>query len=132
MQLTSMVGLAVVAAILCTVLKQCYPEYAAAASILAGVMILIAVCAALTPLTDFLKRLSGMVGMRSDYFAAALKAVGLCWVTALGADVCKDTGQIALASKVELAGRLAVVLAVLPVFEDLLTLAGELIGVSGV
>ncbi len=132
MQLSALVGIAVVAAVLCTVLKQCYPEYAAALSILTGVMLLAAVFGFITPLYDFLKRIASVSGIRSDYFAAAMKVLGLCFVTALGSDVCKDIGQLSLANKVELAGRVAVLLALLPVFEDLLVLANDLIGGSGI
>lgn len=128
MQLPSVVGLAVVAAVLCTVLKRCYPEYATALALLTGVMILLAVCSAVMPVLHFLKRLSELVGLQDDILAMALKMVGLCWVSALGADVCRDAGQTGLASKVELAGRIAVLLAILPAFENLMSLAGTLIG----
>lgn len=131
MQLTSIVGLAIVAAVLCTVLRQCYPEYAAAVTILTGVTILLLVCGALSPLLDFLKQLSEAAGLQPEYLALAVRLIGLCWVTALGSDICRDTGQTALASKVELAGRLAVLLAALPAFEKLYALAGELIGGGG-
>lgn len=131
MQLTAVVGLAVVAAVICTVLKQFYPEYAAAAAILSGTVILLFLCDALHPVTEMVDQLSKSAGLESTYLAAAMKMIGLCWISTLGADICRDTGQSALASKVELAGRIAVLIAVLPMVSDLFTLAQDLIGLSG-
>ncbi len=131
MQLTALVGAAVVAGVLCTVLKQCYPEYAAATSILTAVMLLIAVLGSIAPLYTFLHRLVSMSGIKSDYFALGMKVVGLCFVTAIGSDICKDMGQLSLGNKVELAGRVCVLLTLLPIFEELLTLAQDMIGMSG-
>ncbi len=131
MQLTSIVGLAVVAAILCTVLVRCYPEYAAGVAVLTGVVILIAVCGAVSPIVAFMQRLAKLAMLKEEYLAAAVKILGLSWISALGGDICRDIGQTALASKVELAGRIAIILAVLPMLENLLSFAENMLG-SGV
>ena len=44
------------------------------------------------------------------------------------ADVCRDAGQTALAGKLELGGRLALLIVALPLFRRLLDLAMEIIG----
>ncbi len=132
MQLTALVGVAVVTGVLCTVLKQCYPEYAAALSILTGMMVLLAVFGSIRPLFDFILKLCRTSGIDTDDIAAAMKVMGLCFVTALGSDICKDIGQHALSSKIELAGKICVLLTLLPVFEELLRLANDMIGQSGI
>ena len=130
MELVSVIGLAVIAAVICTLLKQFYPEYAAATAILCGTVILLFVCGAADPIIEVFAALSDTAGLDQTYLIAAIKMLGLCWITALGADICRDMGQGALASKVELAGRVAVLIAILPFVNDLLVLAKDLIGIN--
>ena len=53
-------------------------------------------------------------GVETEYFTVAAKAVGIGYVTSFIADICRDAGQTALASKAELAGKCAVFLLGLP------------------
>jgi len=51
-----------------------------------------------------------------------LRAAGVCLVTQLTADTCRDAGESSLASKAELAGRFLLLVMALPLFERILTL----------
>ena len=55
-----------------------------------------------------------------------LKALGACWLAQFAADACRDAGEGALASKVELAGKTAVLLLILPLFAEVANLALDL------
>ena len=127
MQVTSIIGVTVVSAVLCTLLARCYPEYAAAAALLTGVLVLLAVCRAVAPVFVLFHKLCTLAQVEEESAAAALKIIGLSWISALGSNICRDIGQTALAAKAELAGRIAVLLAVLPMFEGLLQLAEGLL-----
>jgi stage III sporulation protein AD len=128
MQLVSLVGIALIGAVICLILKQFRPEYAVAAALAVGAVILLAVCSAVTPILQAVESFSQLAQLQQEDLAALFKMVGLCWLTALGADVCRDAGQTALAGKVELAGRIAILLVVLPLFTELMQLAIDLIG----
>jgi stage III sporulation protein AD len=56
------------------------------------------------------------------------KTLGLCFLAQFAADSCRDAGENALASKVELAGKLAIVILALPLFEKITSTALALIG----
>ena len=47
-----------------------------------------------------------------------LKTLGVCFLTQLSADSCRDAGEGALAAKVELAGKLFIVILALPLFQQ--------------
>lgn len=74
-------------------------------------------------LEDILSGLSG----QSELTAIILKALGVCIVAELGSQCCRDAGETAIAAKVELAAKAALVMMSMPVFASLLEMAGELL-----
>jgi len=66
-------------------------------------------------------------GLDTKYFTVILKALGICLRTGFISDACRDAGQQALASRAELAGRCAVFIVSLPLLEQILGTAAELI-----
>ena len=48
------------------------------------------------------------------YFASALKALGIAYISSFAADVCRDFGQSSLAAKAEFAGRCAIFIITMP------------------
>ena len=65
--------------------------------------------------------------MPSELTEIVLKALGICIVAELGSQCCRDAGETAIATKVELAAKAALVLMSIPIFQTLLEVAGELL-----
>ncbi|MCD8219931.1 MAG: stage III sporulation AC/AD family protein, partial [Ruminococcus sp.] len=62
-----------------------------------------------------------------SYLAILWKALGVCYLTGIAGDLCRDCGETALAQMAELWGRLSLVLLSLPLLEALLeTVTGVL------
>ena len=57
-----------------------------------------------------------------------MKTLGICFLTQFAVDSCKDAGESALASKVELAGKVTVVVMALPLFQSIASTAVSLVG----
>lgn len=55
-------------------------------------------------------------GMQSEYLKIIFKSLGICFVTQLGCDCCRDSGENAMASQLELAGKAAILVTALPLF----------------
>ncbi|MCD8094908.1 MAG: stage III sporulation AC/AD family protein [Ruminococcus sp.] len=51
-----------------------------------------------------------------DYLKIIFKSLGICYVTQLGCDCCRDCGENALASQLELAGKAALIITAFPLF----------------
>ncbi|MEG0397104.1 MAG: SpoIIIAC/SpoIIIAD family protein, partial [Oscillospiraceae bacterium] len=68
--------------------------------------------------------------INTTYTKAIIKTLGVCYVTQLASDSCKDAGQSAIASKVELSGKVFIVIISLPLFEDLIDIAFSLINMN--
>ena len=122
------VGALLCAAFLAVVLRTTRPELAMGLSLTAGVLVAGLVLKELAPLAATLRRMTALGGLAEGSFSVVFRAAGVCLVTQLTADTCRDAGESALAGKAELAGRLVLLLMSLPLFEQILTL---IIGVTG-
>ena len=97
-------------------------------SIAAGVVILLILLVDLGSIFDAVEQLFISSGLNGEVFKLTLKALGLCYITNFAVDVCKDFGQTSLASKIELAGKIAVITLSFPLIETILKTVTELIG----
>ena len=119
MEITALIVLCIIAALLALSLRGQRPEFAMLLSLyLLGQMKDI-----FSGLEDILSGLSG----QSELTAIILKALGVCIVAELGSQCCRDAGETAIAAKVELAAKAALVMMSMPVFASLLEMAGELL-----
>ena len=119
-------GFAVVAAAVAVLLGQYRPEYGLLVGLLGGVLILGFVLVRSVPVLSYLSELLSNSGA-SVYAPVVIKSLGICYVAQLACDYCKDAGQTALASNVELAGKAAVLIITLPMLQNLVQIALTLI-----
>ena len=118
-----------VAAFLSVVLRQYKTEYSLFLSLAAGLILLTMVMDGAMPLIDELNSLLGATGMEEDYLGILLKSLGICFLVQLAGDTCRDAGEGAIASKIEAAGKMAVLLLSLPLFTKILSVAGSLFSI---
>lgn len=128
MDITSLVGIAVLSAVLCIIVRQYKPEMALGVSIACGILIMCSVISMLAPAAELISQLTASAGLDCGYTRTLFKALAVCYITQLGSDCCKDAGESAIAGKVELAGKAAVVVISLPVFSSLAEVVMKLIG----
>ena len=120
--LVTAVGLLLCGALLSAVLRPSRPEVAACLSLLAGALTLGVLLGQLSPLMESLRRLTAIGGVEENYLGVVLRGAGICLVTQLAADTCRDAGDTALAGKAELTGRILLLLLAVPLYERILTL----------
>jgi stage III sporulation protein AD len=123
MDIFAIAGLAVTAAVLSVLLRQYRPEFSVLVGLGAGVIILLFVIVKAQPAFQELTSLLDRARVSSSYAGILLKALGICFVTQLACDACNDAGETAISSKIELAGKFAVLLVALPLFEQIAKLA---------
>ncbi len=126
--LLAIAGAALVAAVIAVMLRRYHAEYGMLISILAGVLILSMLLEALPQALGQVTELLQAAALPGKYALILFKALGLCWLAQFAADSCRDAGESALASKVELAGKTAVLLTTLPLFSEVGALVLELSG----
>ncbi|MEE1155078.1 MAG: stage III sporulation protein AD [Acutalibacteraceae bacterium] len=119
--------IAVIGSILVLTLKQSVPQLALLLTLSVGVIILISVLSFLPIITDKITQLMSQTGVNSKYISILIKALGICFICQFASDICKDAGQSALASKVELAGKIMILISALPLIEEVLNTAKALL-----
>ena len=119
--------IAIIAAILSVILKQYKPEYSVLVQIGAGIIIILLLVSTIIHITDNVDSLISSAGLNKNYTVILLKALGICIITQFASDTCKDAGETALSSKVEMAGKITVLALSLPLIKSVLELAVGLI-----
>ena len=122
MEILQIVGLGIVAAVIIIVLKAQKPEIAVQISIITGIVIFLLVAAKLSAIMDMLQSFSEKAHINPVYFTTVLKILGIAYIAEFGAEVCKDAGEASIASKIELAGKVIIVVLAVPIITSLLEL----------
>lgn len=128
MNIVSIAGIAVCAAVVAAMLRRYHQEYAALLGIAAGIVILLEILSSIAPALRQIRTLLASSGLSTDYAVILLKTLGICFLTQFAADSCRDAGENALACKMELAGKISIVILALPLFEKIAETASGLIG----
>lgn len=118
---------ALVASAVCLLLKKSNPEMGLALSVLvcAGAFALVA--GLLSPVMEILEAARKLSGLSEALFYPVIKAVGIgIWVK-LSSDVCRDSGQGAMAGCMEIAGAICALYVALPLMETLLDMLEDLV-----
>ena len=128
MEIVALSGIAILAAILAVMLKKYNPEYSILISLGAGALLLWMILSKISPAISQIRELISAAGISGEYGVILLKTLGVCFLPQLSADSCRDAGEGALAAKVELAGKLFIVILALPLFQQIAGSALSLIG----
>ncbi len=115
---------------LCMIVRQYKPDAALGISVACGIIIMTAVITMLAPSVSAIAELTSAAGLEDGYAQVLMKALAVCYITQLASDSCRDAGESAIASKIELAGKAAIVVISLPVFASLAEIVTDLINVT--
>ena len=110
------------------VLVRAYrPEMALQISIVAGLLLLIYIVAQVSGILTSLQAISEKYGVNSAYIGILIKIIGIAYIAQFACEICKDAGESAMASKVELGGRIMILAAALPAAVTLLDMVAALL-----
>lgn len=122
MSAAAVAGVTVVICLIVVTVRQVRPEFGTALLILGGCAVAAVCIGWLAPTVVELANLASNHSL-SDGFKIIIKAVGICFIAQTAADTCRDAACVSLATKVETAGKIAVLIVMFPLFESLLETA---------
>ncbi|MBO4563536.1 MAG: stage III sporulation AC/AD family protein [Clostridia bacterium] len=125
MDIFRIAGIAVITAILSLTLRGIRPELGAQTAIAGGAVLLLAAVTELSGIAVELRRAFSGINPGGGAAELAIKVAAIAYIAQLAADICRDSGENALAAKTEICGRLLMISAALPM---LIRLARTLIG----
>lgn len=127
MNIYAIIGAGIAAAAVSVVLRQYNKEYGLYISLAVSVIIFAAVLIAINPVFELIDKLTEISGVCDEYIGILVKALAVCYITQLASDCCRDCGENAIASRIDFAGKIALLLISVPLFEAMLTIVKDLI-----
>ena len=122
MDIFKIVALGVVASILTILIKQIKPEFYVTVLISSSVLLLIYILQYLSSIFSLLDTIVERTGIDRSLFAILIKIIGVGYLVEFGAGLCEDSGNSSIASKVVLAGKIAIFVLAIPIITTLFNL----------
>lgn len=126
MEIFKIVGLGLIAAILSVVLRNQKPEISLQISIVTGLIIFLFIATRLSYVIEVLSLVAQKIDIDLIYITTIFKIVGIAYISEFGAQVCRDAGEAAIASKIEFAGKVLIMVLAVPILIALLNLLVKL------
>lgn len=120
MEIIKIIGVGLVSLILIIIIKQYKPEFALYISIAAGLIIFFLVMEKLSGIIDLLLNLSNKANINKDFIVILLKITGIAILSEFAISVCKDSGEAAIASKIDFGAKIIMVAISIPIIASLL------------
>lgn len=123
MEIVQIVGIGIISTILVVLLKQSNrSEFALIVSVITGLIIFSMVIDKIKYIIDTLSNLSRNANIEFTYFSTILKIIGIAYIVEFGAQISRDAGENAIASKIELGGKVIMMVLAMPIILALLDL----------
>lgn len=120
MDIVKIVGVSLISLVIIIILRQYKPEFAIYASIITGVIILFFVMDKFVGIINLLQNLSSKTAINNQFLTLLLKITGIAFLTEFAVSICKDCGESAVASKVELGSKVIIISMSIPIISSLL------------
>ncbi len=122
MEIMQIVGLGLVATILIVILKETKPEFAILLSIVTGVIIFTMIVPQLVYVVDTISSLSSRANVDISYFNTIVKIIGMAYLVEFASQISRDAGQDSIAMKIELGGKVLIMVLAIPILLALMDL----------
>ena len=122
MDIVKIIGVGLIALVIVVLLKQYKPDFVIYVSLIAGVIILFMVLDKLTGIVDLLANLSNKAGINNQFLGILLKITGIAFLTEFAVSICNDSGETAIANKIDLGGKIIIIAISIPIISALLEL----------
>ncbi len=122
MDIFRIVGIGLIATVIIVVLKGIRPEYALLVSVATGIIIFSMVIDKLFNVVQVLSNLAQRANVDFAYFTTILKIIGISYVVEFGAQISKDAGEENIANKIELGGKVIIMVISMPIFIALMNM----------
>lgn len=120
MDIFKIIGVGFISLIIAVILKEYRKEYVIYVSIVAGAIILAMCIDKLGEIISLLTSLGTKAGANSYFILLLVKITGIAILTEFAVSICKDAGEAAIASKMDLGGKILIIGISVPIISKLL------------
>lgn len=115
MEIIQVVGLGLIATVLVLVVKEQKPMFAFLIAASTGVLIFLYLIGKIGGIIEVLEDLAEKSGVQMIYLKTILKIIGIAYIAEFGAQIVRDAGQEGIASKIEMAGKVLIMVLAIPI-----------------
>lgn len=115
MEIVKVVFFALTALFIVLLFKNKREDIAVQVSIVTGVLIFLFMLSKVTAVLQFLQQLAVKANIDTVYMTTVLKILGIAYIASFCSEICKDAGQSSIASKVEFAGKILILVLAIPI-----------------
>ncbi|ALS28410.1 stage III sporulation protein AD [Paenibacillus cisolokensis] len=115
MEIIQIVGFGLIATVLILVVKEQKPMFAFLLATFAGLVIFLFLLGKIEAIIAVLEELANRTGVPSIYLKTILKIIGIAYIAEFGAQIVRDAGQESIASRIEFAGKVLILVMAVPI-----------------
>lgn len=127
MNISVIIGVALISASIIVLIRKNAPEFAVPVSVVASTIILLLSVIFAGQIFEKIEEISEVASVSSENIKIVFKALGVCYITQVGKDVCNDCGETALGDKVDLAGKITIAAMSLSIITQVLEIIAEIV-----
>lgn len=118
--------LCILSTILCKLLERYSNDFPLYIAVSAIVIISGFIFINISPVSDIVSELFARAGLGNDFIIILFKSIGICYITELSSEICKDNGQGAISVIAELSGKIALIIVSLPLSKSIIGIITDL------
>lgn len=127
MDILKIIMVALAGVILASLVKSVRAEISLYISLATGIIILLMILSSLTDAFSSFRAIYNRVEYGREYLPVIIKVLVIAYLSDFTSQLCKDAGQAAIGTKVELAGKVIIFLISLPVLTSVIALIDKLL-----
>lgn len=120
MEILQIVGIGIVATILALVVKEQRPIFGFFITTVTGIVIFLFVADQIWKVIYVLEKIVFQASIDLFYLETILKIIGVSYIAEFGAQITRDAGEGAIASKIELAGKILILIMAIPIIQAII------------
>lgn len=120
MDVIKIIGVGLIALVIIIIIKQYRPEFTIYVSLIAGALILLLIMDKMSAIINLLTNLSNKTVVNNEFLVLLLKITGIAFLTEFAVSICKDSGESAIANKVDMGGKVIIISMSIPIIASLL------------
>ena len=127
MDIVKLIGIGLIALVIIIIVKQYKPEFAIYVSLAAGILILGMTFDTISQIVGVINDYTNKASVNNKFVIVLLKITGIAILAEFATSICKDAGESAIATKIDIGSKVLIVSASIPIISSLLELIVEIL-----
>lgn len=128
MEIFKIVSFAIISVLMITILKSIKKDdFALVLTIITSIILFGVLLVKLEGITTLLENIISKAGINKEYLTLLFKVTGISYVVELATNICKDAGSSSLAAKLEMIGKISIVVLTIPILTSVVSVILEIV-----